>query len=242
MLIAIVDDSKNEQKLIYKAIAQWAKSNHQTVSIKLFDCGEDFLTTVPNTHYDIVFMDIYMKDMTGIDTAINLRQHHPDTLLIFFTTSAEHMAQAFPCHAFDYIIKPVDNERLYKTLDEAIKVLPENQLYLSFVFKHQEVSVLYSDIICILSDANYCKVCMKYNEYRTRASFNELTAPLNDSSMFFSIGRGIMVNLDNVLNLGENNCVMVNGKTLPVSRRKKSDVEHALLKHRFEIRRKGEIR
>lgn len=242
MLIAIVDDSKNEQNIIYDAVNKWAKNSCQTVKFEIFDSGENFTAVSETNHYDIVFMDIYMKNMNGIETAINLRKYHLDTLLIFLTTSTDHMAEAFPCHAFDYIMKPINIARLYKTLDEALKVLPENQPYIDVVFEKQKISILHSDILYILSDSNYCIINVKDNEYRIRASFNEFTSQLKDFSEFFIINRGIMVNLDNVLNLNNFDCVMTNQKSIPVSRRKKDEVEQAILKRRFENRRKGVLR
>lgn len=239
MLIAIVDDNKEEQKIIYNTVTDWALNSHQSVSFSIFDDGETFCQDVANNHYDIVFMDIYMGSMNGIETAEVLRKHSLDTLLIFLTTSSEHMAQAFPCHAFDYIIKPIDTQRLHKTLDEALKILPENQPYIDIIFEKQKISILHSDILYILSDSNYCVVAVKDNEYRVRVSFNEMTSKLKNAPEFFTINRGIMVNLDNVYKLDNFECIMTDNNSLPVSRRKNSEFEQALLNRRFEIRRKG---
>ena len=239
MQIAIIDDNKKEQQIIYNAVTDWANKTKQLVSFDKFDSGEDFIAVMPDKHYDIAFMDIYMKDMNGIETAINMRKYYPDTLLIFLTTSVDHMAEAFPCHTFDYIMKPINIERLYKTLDEALKILPQNQPYINIVFEKQKISILHSDILYILSNLNYCIISVKDNEYRIRASFNEITSQLQNFSEFFIINRGIMVNLDNILNLNNFDCIMVNQKSIPVSRRKKDEVEQAILKRRFEIRRKG---
>ncbi|MGN1433709.1 MAG: LytR/AlgR family response regulator transcription factor [Ruminococcus sp.] len=238
MHIAIIDDSRAEQQMISKAVTQWAHNSHQSVEFSVFDSGENFSAAVTENHFDIVFMDIYMGGMNGIETAAVLRKHSLDTLLIFLTTSADHMAQAFPCHAFDYIMKPVDISRLYKTLDEALRILPENQPYIDIVFERQKISVLYSDILYILSDSNYCIITVRDNEYRVRVSFNELTSELKNSSEFFIINRGIMVNLDNVLRVDNFDCITVNQKSIPISRRKKDEFEHSLLSRRFEKRRK----
>lgn len=241
MDIAIVDDSKNEQQIIYNAVTEWAKHSHQSINLSIFDSGEDFTASIINKHYNIVFMDIYMKNINGIEAATILRKYHIDTLLIFLTTSTDHMAEAFPCHAFDYIMKPINISRLYKTLDEALQILPENQPYINILFGKQEISILHSDILCILSDSNYCVVSAKDNEYRIRTSFNEFTSQLQDFSEFYVINRGIMINLDNVINLNNYDCIMINQRVFPISRRKKDKFEQALLNRRFEKRRKGEF-
>lgn len=240
MLIAVVDDTKKEQKIIYDAVKKWAREKQQKITFEFFDCGEDFAQNLDTKHYDLVFMDIYMKEMTGIDAAIELRKYSLDTVLIFLTTSVDHMANAFPCHAFDYILKPIDTNRLYKTLDEALKTMPDNEAYIKITFEKQEIALLYSDINSVLSDSNYCLVNTKNNEFRTRSPFNTLTSQFGDDTRFCTISRGILVNLDNVSQIKGLDCIMKNNETLPVSRRKKDDVEKALLNRRFEKRRKGD--
>lgn len=240
MFIAVVDDSKSEQKTIINAICQWAKMNKQAVNFSIFDSGEEFIKVMEDKHYDIVFMDIYMNDgIDGIKTAMKLRDYHIDTLLIFITTSVDHMAEAFTCHTFDYITKPIDISRLYKTLDRAYLFLPNSRPYIEFVFEKQKISVLHSDLIYILSDSNYCIIKTTDNKYRVRTSFGELTAQFENSTDFFVINRGIMVNLDNVIKTESLNCIMSNKEILPVSRRKKDTVKQALLNRKFEKRRKG---
>lgn len=138
MNIAIVDDSREEQQIIHNAVADWAEKNHQRLNFSIYDNGENFIADLDSRSFDIVFMDIYMDKLSGIETAKVLRNHSLETILIFMTTSQEHMAQAFPCHAFDYIMKPIDIFRLCKTLDEALKILPENQPYLDITFEKQK--------------------------------------------------------------------------------------------------------
>ena len=177
--------------------------------------------------------------MTGIDAAKILREHNLNTLLIFLTTSQDHMVQAFPCHAFDYLFKPFEEKRLYKTLNEALKVLPENSPYLDIVCDKHTHSVFLSEILYILSDSNYCIVGLKDKEYRTRASFSDFTSKVKDAPEFFTISRGIMVNLDNVISIDKTDCTLINQEVFPVSRRKHEEAEKALLERRFEKRRKG---
>ena len=104
MKIAVVDDNKKEQESLSAAIKRNIESS-DTV-IELFDSGEEFSCVVKDKTYDAVFMDIIMEGQNGIEAARSLREITLDTLLIFVTSSPEYMAQAFPCHAFDYIIKP----------------------------------------------------------------------------------------------------------------------------------------
>lgn len=239
MKIAIVDDDKKQQNALYKAVSAWTTENHQAANFFAYNSGEEFVKALDDKEFDIVFMDIYMEEMTGIDAAKILREHNLNTLLIFLTTSQDHMVQAFPCHAFDYLFKPFEEKRLYKTLNEALKVLPENSPYLDIVCDKHTHSVFLSEILYILSDSNYCIVGLKDNEYRTRASFSDFTSKVKDAPEFFTISRGIMVNLDNVISIDKPDCTLINQEVFPVSRRKHEEAEKALLERRFEKRRKG---
>lgn len=239
MNIAIVDDSRSEQRTIENAVKAWADNLHQSISLSMFENGESFIEGIADSSFDIVFMDIYMDGISGIEASKKLREHSLDTLLIFMTTSPDHMADAFPCHAFDYILKPISLERLNKTLDEALKLLPDNQPYLDITFEKQKLSLLYSEIFYILSSSNYCIVKTTKAEYRIRTPFNTLTAQFEGCSCFFVINRGILVNLDNVLKTEGCECIMSDKSSLPISRRKKADLEQAVLNRRFEKRRKG---
>ena len=104
MRIAVVDDNKKEQESLSAAIRSNIEGSD--IVIEQFDSGEEFSCIVKDKTYDAVFMDIIMEGQNGIEAARLLREITLDTLLVFVTSSPEYMAQAFPCHAFDYIIKP----------------------------------------------------------------------------------------------------------------------------------------
>ncbi len=239
MRIAIVDDIKEFRESTGKAVYDWAKAKHEVVSIKGFKSGESFLAALNEESFDLVLMDIYMDGLTGIEAAEKLRQISLDTILIFMTTSADHMADAFPCRAFDYIMKPVDPVRFHKALDEALKVIPENKPFLTITVDKQDINIIVSDIMYVMSDLNYCLVYTKQQEYRTRSQFSKFMENLSEFPEFYVINRGIAVNLDNVLDIKELNCELTDKTILPVSKKQKLSAEQALIDRRFQVRRKA---
>lgn len=239
MKVAIVDDIKEYRESTGKAVYEWALDRHEVVSIKGFKSGESFLKALNEESFDLVLMDIYMDGLTGIEAAAKLREISLDTILIFMTTSPDHMADAFPCRAFDYIMKPVDLRRLHKALDEAVKVLPENQPFITISVDKQEINIIVSDVMYVLSDLNYCLVYTKTKEYRTRSQFGKFMEMLREFPEFYVINRGIAVNLDNVLDIKELDCKLSDQTILPVSKKQKQTAEQALIDRRFQVRRKA---
>ena len=161
-------------------------------------------------------------------------------ILIFLTSSPEHMPDAFHCHAFDYLIKPIDNERLRKTILDALAFLPEKEEYLELPVRKQNVPIFYSDIRYVLASSNYCMVYTK-EEYRCRMSFSQLEKLLEKDSRFLTINRGVLINLDYVESMDGLICLMKDKRTFPLNTRKHTQLEQALIEHRFR-RRKEKLR
>lgn len=104
MRIALVDDEQIYFDEMAGICREFAMENRLDVEISEFSDGGGFLRSEED--FSIVFMDIYMDGSDGVRTARKLRERGSSCLLIFMTTSTEHMPEAFSCHAFEYIVKP----------------------------------------------------------------------------------------------------------------------------------------
>jgi len=225
----LLDDEKTEGINLNKILEHWANENYLDISCDYFSNGKDFLIAVNSILYDIVFMDIYMKEPNGIQTAIQMRQKCPNCCLIFLTSSQEHMLEAFPCHAFDYLLKPLDYKRLIQTLSDFLRIFPEEQHYLNLPFGKQTVPILYSHLEYVFTDRE---------TYRCRIPFHKLKTLLEEDERFCIINRGIIVNLDYVETMEDFVCWMKNGTSFPINTRKNAELKQLLITYRFNIRRK----
>ncbi len=233
MKIAIVDDNPSEINRLSQSISLWAQQNGIVTETKPFDSGEAFSRSLSEDKYDIVFMDIILNGQNGIETARQLRHLTLETLLIFVTSSTEFMAQAFPCHAFDYVIKPCQDEQIHRILNEAMRALHKPVDYLDLNDDRLGGKLLLSDILYVYSDSNYCDIYTKKQLRKVRISFTELSQKLSGHPSFMVVGRGVIVNFDNTSHISGLDCVMTNGDKVPVSRRKIKETEQAFLNRQF---------
>ena len=229
MKIAIVDDNRQEIELLKKYIQGWSQQNGMQTTVTLFDSGEAFTEEYDKNRFDIVFMDIMMDGQNGIETARSLRRSSIDTLLVFITSSKEFMAQAFPCHTFDYIIKPYTKERIMQVLDEARTALGKR----GGVIDISGNKFLLDEIFYIYSNLNYCDIYTKSALRKVRISFNELSQTLLSYPSFFIAGRGVIVNFENISHISEQECVTVSGDRVPVSRRRIRETKQAFYDWQF---------
>jgi Response regulator of the LytR/AlgR family len=132
--IAICDDTAEDIKLLSNALYTYDHS----FEIITFTNGEalvdEFLDSKPSV--DILFLDIYMPGINGVETAQKISRERKDTKIIFISSSKEHYMQAYEVFAYNYILKPFDRERLYSVLDRAInEIKRESNHKISFSYK-----------------------------------------------------------------------------------------------------------
>lgn len=225
MRFALVDDRKESQEQLLNLLGDFCKEQGIAYTVDCFFDGEAFLSAFVPLSYDIVFMDIYMKEMTGIETAERMRRTDSRCLLIFITTSMEHMGNAFSAHAFDYIAKPIERARFYKCLTDALRILPEQGTLLSFSVDGIKIQ-LPPDEICSVCSAMHSVVLTdtECREYVVSASFTSFVQPLTSRDNFLLVSRGILVNLDYVIGFTEKECRLQNGTSVPITLRRQKQL------------------
>ena len=115
MNIAVVDD----EEVIREQIGGFIKKRNPGFNISGFATGEELLAA--DTEFDIIFLDIQMKGMGGIEAAKTIRQSNADRVIIFITGIKEHVFEAFDVSAFHYLLKPIAEQKFMEVLGRAIE-------------------------------------------------------------------------------------------------------------------------
>ena len=114
MRIAICDDEKNIRKLIANKVVK----QYPDAEIIFFQSGEELLLS--DESIDILFLDIQMSGIDGMETARELRKKDKSVILIFVTAVEEYVFQAFDVGAFNYIVKPINDRKFSDVLHRAV--------------------------------------------------------------------------------------------------------------------------
>lgn len=225
MRFALVDDSKDSQECLLSLLSEFCREQGIAYTIDSFSDGESFLSAFIPLSYDIVFMDIYMKKVTGIEAAERMRKTDSHCLLIFITTSMEHMGNAFSTHAFDYISKPLNRTAFQKCMMDALRLLPEKETMLSFSCNGVKMQ-LSPNVICSVRSSLHSVILtdIEAREYVVSASFTSFVQPLTVRDNFLLVSRGILVNLDYVTGFSEKECRLQNGTSVPITLRKQKQL------------------
>ena len=152
MKLAIVDDNKLEQELIFNTLRTYEHERNISLDISSYSDGNSFLNTYVPGDFDLIFMDIYLNELNGIDIVRKIRQMDSKVIIVFLTTSKEHIFEAAPFHFFDYILKPFESTQIFHVLDDALALLPEQEAELSFEYRSFDVHFPLSKIQYIYSN------------------------------------------------------------------------------------------
>lgn len=241
MRIAVVDDETEAIQVLEDKIHEWSALSNTPVEILGFLDSRSFLESFSPGEFQIVFLDIYIDSLDGLDIARDIRKASEDTMIIFCTTSRENMPEAFRFHAFDYIVKPVTAERIQTLLDDALKVLPSMNRYISFTANRQEINLPLSECLWTQSQGHYLHIKSRLGEeYVTRMTTRDFLNQVEGEKRFLLINKGIVVNMDHIRRIEGTNCEMTDDTGFPIKVRQSAAIFKAWQDYIFSKLREGQ--
>ncbi len=218
MRIAIVDDITSERETLEVRIDTQLARLSLDAEVFNFASGTGFLSAAGKERFDLVFLDIYMGDENGVDTAKALRRFDTDCLIVFTTTSTDHALDGFRVRAFHYLVKPYADADLAALFDEIVKRLPEADRYMEVDTVGGIVRLRFREILYAEHYQHQIHIHKTDgSEAVTRRTFREFTAGLTDER-FFLCNRGVLVNLEHAEDFDGTDFILKNGERIPVSR------------------------
>lgn len=216
--IAIVDDRKEDQICLKEQLIRFFSMHKKdNIRIDMFPSAEEFLPEFQPGSYQLVFLDIVMDQMNGIELARELRRLDALLLIVFQTTSREYAFHAFPVHPFDYLMKPCRPEELDGVMEEALRVIRIGDPEVKIISSRGSFNVPLRTICAVVSAGHNVELMLLENQKLVSTeTFKSLSAKLEEDPRFLNINRGILINMDQVLMPVENGMKMKDGSWYPI--------------------------
>lgn len=128
--LAICDDEVQCLDSTRRMIEQWSERYSIPVQIGCFDNGDALLQSIRRTRTDIVFLDIMMSLLNGMDTAREIREIDKAVKIVFLTSSPEFALESYSVKANGYILKPFSDKQLSEVLNDCTAALEEKSEHL----------------------------------------------------------------------------------------------------------------
>lgn len=195
--IAIVDDSPEDFQHLESCLKQYAEEKKQLFHIKIFQNGLDFLEEY-HANYDVVFLDVEMPHIDGINTAKKLRAMDEQVVLVFVTRMAQYAISGYEVQALDFMLKPIRYGTLEEKLDRMLTRVDRQRETERVVLLNLGTDafrkVYCRDIYYIIKDKNYLLVETKDGEYRVRGTLKDI-ADTFEGTTIVKCANGCMVNM-----------------------------------------------
>ncbi len=187
MNIAVVDD----EEVIREQIGGFIKKRNPDFDISGFDTGEGLLAA--GKDFDIIFLDIQMEGMGGIEAARTLRQSGVDAVVIFITGIREYVFEAFDVSAFHYLLKPIEEQKFMEVLgraaEEAGKRKGQREKQIFIRAKNQGYTLNLNSILYIESRGKKVEIKL---ESDGKAAFSGKTVSIEAASSLKGSSSGML--------------------------------------------------
>lgn len=218
--IAICDDEKIFREIIKDNIKLVYNKIKNKANVDEFSSGEILICEVKENpqKYDIYFLDIIMKNINGIDIAKVIRSYNPLAIIIFITSSTKHVFEGYDAGAFNYLLKPIDENKFNEVFFNAINIieLREKEFFVC-KYKSTIAKILLRDIEFFESEKRVVKIHTKDKEYIFYGKLSDVEEGLNKKS-FIRCHKSYIVNITKIKELDKMILLLESGKEIPISK------------------------
>lgn len=217
MNIAICEDMPEEAQSLTCILSEYLNKNDIPMKIDVFTGGEELIDRCREESYDIIFMDIYLTNMSGIEAARYIRQSQK-CHIAFLTSSSDFAIEAIELDALHYIVKPIkysDVEEILLRLKRRIPSVTYTPLEVKTGYR-----TVYINPLNIRYIESYDKISVVHTDTEDYETYTSLSAflPMLDKGLFIRAQRSYIVNMSYIAFMSTNELVLDDGTNITLSR------------------------
>lgn len=230
---AIVEDNKRDAERLLSFQERYGKEHKLVQQCQWFSEAERFLAT-DTRRFDIVFMDIELPGMSGMEAAEKLRQTNPDIILIFITNLAQYVMKGYQVDALDYVLKPIQYPAFDLKFQKALKLCGQTKKSECMVISANEGMFRME-----ASDVQYIEIYQHHIQYgTTKGIYNgygtlKKVEDMLPQGYFFRCNNHTIIGLNHVQGILPDGDVRVGNRTFEIARTKRKELMEVLHQYYF---------
>ncbi|MEE0059297.1 MAG: LytTR family DNA-binding domain-containing protein [Acutalibacteraceae bacterium] len=228
MKILICDDDIKIVEFINNKLQKYMQENNIKMHIDAFtDSKQAFLV---NNAYDIAFVDVEMPEVGGLELATQLKRKNNNIFVFIITSHDCYLDDAMDISVFRYLSKPIDDSRLLRGLDSALKHYQTDTHTIALEYYDELYTIYTSDILYITTEKRKTIIFTKTEKYTSNKNISYWRNVLHTLSCFAYPHHSYIINLQYVTKLNKNDVTLEFNSdryVLPVSQRGYSNFKKA---------------
>ena len=240
MYIAVCEDQKELANSLRRDIESYFENRGEPlIAVREYYDGQALLDADAAQPFDIIFMDIELPGISGMEAAKALRQRGSDALIVFVTAYSEFMATSFHVEAFDFLTKPVQPSDIARVLNRCVQKLNRQSGTIVVKIGTGAAVVRVRDILYISSSKHYLHIVTRDGaSLRSMMTLNQMEDMLKSYPQFVRCHQSYIANLE-YADAMQSDCFTIKkvyrhiAEQVPISRNKMQKVKAQYLKYRM---------
>ena len=225
--IALLDDDKTALLISKGAIESFFQEKNIAISLDAFSSPVNFLAMAKEENYRLVFLDIDMPELNGLEVGEQVKGINPQTDIIYLSQREDLVFDTLKLHPFGFIRKSKIIQDFANVLElfvnTALNTNSENKK-ITISSKTETISADIDSIMYIEGNRNYQTFYLKDGStFDARVLMGDLEIKLKDNG-FIRVHKGYLVNYLFIRTIGVNEVTLTNNKILPMSSKRKDSI------------------
>lgn len=222
MRVCICDDNEAVHREIKECLQRFFVEADMPQITDFFQ-GEELVEHYSSQKdFDIIFLDVEMGEMNGIETAAEIRKYTSEAIIIFVSSHKNYVFDVFRCEAFHFLVKPINQEEFDDVFNRALhKHSVMNEKYI-VSWKNNRETLVIGDITYIEGYKRRLKVHTTEEEYEHIGKVSDAYEKLKIHG-FLRIHQGYVINMRYIKAFGSTEVVLTDGSIIPIGEKRRKE-------------------
>lgn len=239
MKIGIIEDEKPHSDLLISYLESWSAGQERQIEVSSFSSAESFWFAYEERgDFDMLFLDIQMVGMDGMELAHRIRERDRDVVIVFTTGLTDYLEEGYEVEALYYLVKPLTAKKVEKCMEKAI-LRRRRECFVTLHTAQGTVKLSQESINYVEARGRGCCIgrVREPGELEVRESLTQMEQML-EAGKFMKCHRSYLCRIGNIHHIGKEDIFFDDGSRVPVSRRLYQQVNQNFIAY-FREKKKG---
>lgn len=223
MMVGTLSSDPAMTKFMDETLGEYAERKYLNIDYASFTSVKEFNDA--HRDFDLLFVDDGFDHLSSLEIARRIRNEDPQVALALMASSSDKVFEAFMVKAHRYMVKPVSQTSVFEAVDGCRRAMLSTQIVLVRL-SGSYVALQSEDIYAVEANGKETRVCTRSETYQTTNSYTQIKTQLPEE-YFFMVHRSFAVNMAYIRAFDYEHVELINGISIPLSRRRKVDFYRA---------------